>query len=87
MRAMAVIVGCAVGLGAIGGFAGPAWYGQQVGWNEALDAMGVKNHRQFDQVAGIHLGSYAGAFIGWVAMMVRFGCAKREGGGDAARER
>ncbi len=78
MRAMAVIVGCAIVFGTVGGFAGTALYGQRDGWQEALAAMGVTDHRHFQQVAGIHLGSYIGAFLGWVAMMVWFVCAKRE---------
>lgn len=77
--AMASIVACAVVLGAIGGLTGQTVYGQRDGWKEALDAMGVTDHRHFQQVAGIHLGSYAGAFIGWVAVMVWFVSAKREG--------
>ncbi|MES2475586.1 MAG: hypothetical protein V4640_07380 [Verrucomicrobiota bacterium] len=78
MRAMAIIVGCAVVLGTIGGFAGGTLYGQREGWKEALDAMGVTDHRHFEQVAGIHLGSYVGAFLGWIAMMLRFVFGKRE---------
>ncbi len=79
MRAMAFMVGCAVVLGCIGGIFGPAIYGQRDGWKEALNAMKVTDHRHFQQVAGVHLGSYVGAFIGWVAMMVRFVFSKREG--------
>lgn len=78
MSAMAVIVCFAVVLGTIGGFTGEALYGQRDGWKEALKAMGVTDHRHFQQVAGIHLGSYAGAFIGWIAMMAGFVFAKRE---------
>lgn len=77
MRAMACIVGCAVALGILGGFAGEAIYARRDGWKDALDAMGVTDHRSFQRVAGNHLGTYAGAFIGWVAMMVRFACSKR----------
>ncbi len=78
MRAMAIIVGCALVLATIAGFAGPTLYGQRDGWKEALVEMGVTDDRRFQQVAGIHLGSYVGAFVGWLAMMVRFVWAKRE---------
>ncbi len=78
MRAMAIIIGCAVVLGTAGNFAGTALYGQREGWKEALAAMGVTDLRHFEQVAGIHLGSYLGALLGWVVMMVRFSFAKRE---------
>jgi hypothetical protein len=74
--AFAVIVACAVVLGTIGGLAGPVLYGSRDGWKESLDAMGVMNQRSFQRVAGIHLGSYAGAFIGWVAMMIAFAFTK-----------
>jgi hypothetical protein len=70
--AMAIIVGFTVLSGAAGYFAGPGWLGNRPGWRDALDSFGVLDTTAFNRVAGIHLGSYLGAFWGWVAMMVRF---------------
>jgi hypothetical protein len=39
--------------------------------------MGVTDVTAFQRVAAIHLGSYAGAFFGWLAMMEVL--AKQEG--------
>lgn len=72
MAALAVIVGITV-LSAIAGyFAGPVMLVNRPGWRDALDSFGVTDALAFNRVAGIHLGSYAGAFLGWLAMMVAF---------------
>ncbi|MGL4400835.1 MAG: hypothetical protein ACRCXD_13270 [Luteolibacter sp.] len=67
--AMAIIVFIAVLSGTIGYFAGPGLLGNRPGWREALDSFGVTDATAFNRVAGIHLGSYVGAFLGWIAMM------------------
>lgn len=70
MSAMATIVCITVAFGIAGGLAGPAWFDNRFGWRQSLHAMGVTDITAFSRVAGIHLGSYAGAFVGWIAMMV-----------------
>jgi hypothetical protein len=72
MVAMAVIVVVTVLSGTAGYFAGPGLLGNRPGWRDALDSFGVLDATAFNRVAGIHLGSYLGAFWGWVAMMVVF---------------
>ena len=71
MLAMTIIVGITILLGITGYFIGPTWFANRPGWDEALDSMGVTDTTAFNRVAAIHLGSYAGALIGWIAMMVR----------------
>lgn len=71
MKAMAMIVGVTILLGITGYFIGPFLFGNRPDWREALDSMGVTDTTAFNRVAAIHLGSYAGAFLGWIAMMVR----------------
>jgi hypothetical protein len=71
MKAMAIIVGITVLSGTAGYFIGPGLLGNRPGWRDALDSFGVTDTTAFNRVAGIHLGSYAGAFFGWIAMMVR----------------
>ena len=72
MVAMAIIVGITFLSGTAGFFTGPNLLGNRPGWREALDSLGVLDPTAFNRVAGIHLGSYAGAFLGWIAMMVAF---------------
>ena len=72
LKAMAIIVGITILLGVAGYFIGPSLFENRPGWHEALNSMGVTDTTAFNRVAAIHLGSYAGAFIGWIAMMVRF---------------
>ena len=67
MVAMAIIVGITVLSGTAGYFAGPGLLGNRPGWRDALDSFGVLDATAFNRVAGIHLGSYAGAFLGWIA--------------------
>ena len=78
LKAIAIIVGITILLGVAGYFIGPSLFENRPGWHEALNSMGVTDTTAFNRVAAIHLGSYAGAFIGWIAMMVRF----VKGGGD-----
>lgn len=71
-RAVAAIMVVAFLAGALGFFLGPVICAGRPEWASALDSMGVVNVRAFYQVAGIHLGSYSGAVVGWIAMMVAF---------------
>lgn len=68
-KALVVIAGVAAVSGALGFVAGPWWFGSRAGWKEALESLDVGDPESFHRVAGIHLGSYAGAFAGWLAMM------------------
>jgi hypothetical protein len=72
MQAMVVIVGITILSGAFGYFAGPGLLGNRPGWHDALDSFGVVDATAFNRVAGIHLGSYAGAMVGWLTMMAAF---------------
>ena len=72
MKAMAILVSITIVFGTVGYFLGPTLFGNRPGWREALDSMGVTDPTAFHRVAAIHLGSYAGALLGWIAMMVRF---------------
>jgi len=73
MLAMTAIVGITIIFAVIGYFVGPSLFGNRPDWREALDSMGVTDTTAFNRVAAIHLGSYAGAFLGWIAMMVFLG--------------
>ncbi|MBK1814225.1 hypothetical protein JIN84_01205 [Luteolibacter yonseiensis] len=72
MQAMAVMVGITLAFGALGYFLGPAMFENRKDWLYALREMKVTDLNAFYQVSGIHLGSYAGALIGWITMMVCF---------------
>ncbi len=72
MSAMAVMILITAFFGFIGGLVGPSIYENQFGWRQSLHGIGVTDVTSFSRVAGIHLGGYGGAFIGWIAMMVRF---------------
>lgn len=64
------ITGVAMSLAILGYFIGPDLLGNRPGWRDALDSFDVTDSLAFNRVAGIHLGSYVGAFLGWIAMMV-----------------
>jgi len=70
--AIGTIMLAAIFCGLMGHFLGPIYFAHRPQWGEALDSLGVKNARAFHQVAGTHLGSYAGAMLGWVTMMIVF---------------
>lgn len=70
--ALAIMAGITVLCAVLGYFLGPVMFEDRKGWLDALSEMGVTDFRAFYQVSGIHLGSYAGALLGWVLMMVRF---------------
>lgn len=72
MKAIAMIVAITAVFGACGYFLGPALLDGRAGWAEALQEMGVTDVRFFHQVAGIHLGSYAGGLLGWIGMTAIF---------------
>jgi hypothetical protein len=65
-----MIVGISISFAILGYFIGPELLGNRPGWRDALDSFDVTDSVAFNRVAGIHLGSYVGAFLGWVAMMV-----------------
>lgn len=79
LLAMAVIVGITLLFAVIGYFVGPSLFGNRPDWRDALDSLGVADITAFNRVAAIHLGSYAGAFLGWIAMMVKFARCQRPG--------
>jgi hypothetical protein len=73
VQAMAIIVMITTFIGIVGYLIGPAIFENRSDWREALDSLGVTDITSFNCVAATHLGSYAGAFLGWVAMMVFLG--------------
>lgn len=77
LAAMLVIMTAAVSCGIIGGLSGPFFLERRTGWRESMDSMGVTDHPAFLRVAGIHLGSYAGALFGWIFTMWRIARIKR----------
>ncbi|RYD36820.1 MAG: hypothetical protein EOP85_18030 [Verrucomicrobiaceae bacterium] len=78
MKAVAVIVAITTAAGACGFFLGPVLLENRKGWPEALQEMGVTDNTAFLQVAGVHLGSYAGAFAGWILVTIGFLRMKRD---------
>jgi hypothetical protein len=58
--------------GIVGYFAGPALLAERPGWQDSLESMGVTDITSFQRVAGIHLASYVGAALGWIAMLASF---------------
>ena len=72
MKALLAIIAIAVVFGIAGYFAGPAFLRNRAGWPDALAGMGVTDAQAFHRVAAIHLGSYVGAFLGWLAMLIGF---------------
>lgn len=72
VRAIIAIMGVTLAFGVLGYFLGPTVCAKRFEWDSALESMAVRDMRAFYQVAGIHLGSYAGAILGWILMMVLF---------------
>lgn len=70
-KALASVVVVTLIFGVTGYFLGPPLGSAAPGWNEALVSMQVMDAGAFYRVAGIHLGSYMGAFTGWVFAMLR----------------
>ncbi|MEO5912947.1 MAG: hypothetical protein ABIS50_01855 [Luteolibacter sp.] len=72
MRTMASIVGFVVLLGVAAYFTGPSLLADRSGWRESLESIRVIDQVAFNRVAAIHLASYGGALIGWIAAMAWF---------------
>ena len=72
MKALLGIIAIAVVFGIAGYFAGPAFLRNRAGWPDALAGMGVTDAQAFHRVAAIHLGSYVGALLSWLAMLIGF---------------
>lgn len=78
-RMWLVLLISAAAAGAIGFLAGPAYYLSDSAWNDAISALQLDHPRAFAQVAGIHLGGYLGALIGWLAAMLHTASSSRTG--------
>jgi hypothetical protein len=70
--ALVFVMSVAAAFGISGYFLGDFYAQSNPGWDESLAAIGVLDHQSFNQVAGIHIGSYLGALVGWILAMVRF---------------
>lgn len=68
-RALLAIMGITLLCGLLGFFLGPIFFADNPLWVDAMDSMGIKDPHAFHQVSGIHLGSYAGAILGWLVWM------------------
>ncbi len=68
--AMVMMIVITAIFGFIGGIVGPVFYENQFGWRQSLYEIGVTDVTAFSRVASIHLGSYVGALVGWILMMV-----------------
>lgn len=79
-RALVFVMVVAALLGTSGFFWDNSYAEANPGWNESLAAMEVNDAVSFNRVAGIHLGSYLGALVGWILMMVRFTLVKGNAG-------
>jgi hypothetical protein len=66
---MLTILGTTLALATLGYLIGPHLLGNRPGWSESLISLGVTDSVSFNRVAGIHLGSYLGAFVGWLMTM------------------
>lgn len=75
--ALGFVVLVAVAFGVSGYFWGVPFSEAVPGWEEEIPALGVTNIEAFQRVAGIHVGSYLGALIGWILAMVRLVKMKR----------
>ncbi len=70
-KAMGTMMAVAIGFGFAGYLIALPLLDKRDGWEEALESMGVRDRRAFLRVAGIHLGSYAGALLAWIWLMWR----------------
>jgi hypothetical protein len=64
--ALATILGVTVLFAVVGNFLAPLLLKNHEPWRDALSSLGVADTVAFHRVAGIHLGSYAGAFFGFL---------------------
>lgn len=72
-QSMVLMMGVALGSGSAGYLIGPVLLADRPGWMEALRSLQVEDTGSFLRVAGIHLGSYMGAILGFLlAMLGRF---------------
>lgn len=76
LLALVFVMGSAAAFGSSGYFWGILFSESIRGWEEAIQALGVKDAPSFQRVAGIHVGSYLGAFVGWIFAMIRFAMAR-----------
>ncbi|RYD20082.1 MAG: hypothetical protein EOP88_16475 [Verrucomicrobiaceae bacterium] len=81
-NALALIVVITIATGTCGYIFGPLLLSGRAGWSEALVEMGVTDATAFHRVAGIHLGSYAGALLGWLCALFSFVKTKSAHGAD-----
>lgn len=81
LRMWLVLLTSAAVAGTIGFIAGPAYYLSDGDWNDAIRALQLDHPRAFAQVAGIHLGGYVGALIGWLVAMLHTVSSNRAGTG------
>jgi hypothetical protein len=72
LLALLFVMTVAAGFGLSGYFWGNHFAESSPGWEEGLVSMKVKDATAFNRVAGIHLGSYLGAFVGWILAMAWF---------------
>lgn len=77
MLALAFVMLVATASGMSGFFWGNFYAETNPEWNESLSAMGVIDGTSFNRVAGIHIGSYLGALVGWIMAMLRFALVKK----------
>jgi hypothetical protein len=77
MWALAAMVGMTSVCAVVGYFCGPHLLASRRNWIYVLPEMGVTDQTAFCRVAAIHLGSYAGALVGWCVTMMVFWKARR----------
>lgn len=73
LRGLAGMLLASIILGLAGCWLGPLLLAGRKGWLDALQAMEVRDPEAFLRVAGIHIGSYAGAGIGFLRAMITGG--------------
>ncbi len=70
LRSLAWVMAGAVGASVLGVVMGPWFLGRSLSWSESLAAIGVTDPEGFNRVAGMHTGTYVGAVIAWVVVLV-----------------
>lgn len=70
LRSLVWVMAGAVGASALGVVIGPRLLGGSLEWGEALVTIGVTDAEGFNRVAGMHTGTYLGAVIAWVVVLV-----------------
>lgn len=69
LRGLAGMLLATVACGLLGAWLGPPGLADREGWRDALETMAITDSAAFLRVAGIHLGSYAGAIVGFLGVM------------------